>query len=296
MEQTCQSLPFGDALSCIAPGLSPYFSTTQYPTEHHFTGKERDAESGNDYFMARYYSSMMGRFMSPDWSAKETPVPYANLDAPQTLNLYQYVENNPLTRVDADGHCPWCVAALVGAAVGIGAEVVADKISGKPVTVRGIIGAAVGGAIVGGSMGLATGEGIAIGAAIAGTSNVVGGIANRAIASGSMREATNPTAVVTDMVVGATAHIGGALVTKYVGSLTSEGRTITRLEQRLNATQSPKSYINRAARLKTHVASLEKTMEGTSRLRPSNANYLDLATHGAMETPAAVHEKKAEPK
>ena len=39
-----------------------------------YTGKERDTESGNDYFMARYYSSNMGRFMSPDWSAKEEPV------------------------------------------------------------------------------------------------------------------------------------------------------------------------------------------------------------------------------
>ena len=47
----------------------------------------------------------MGRFMSPDWSAKEEPVPYAQLDDPQSLNLYSYVRNNPLTRVDADGHC-----------------------------------------------------------------------------------------------------------------------------------------------------------------------------------------------
>ncbi len=39
-------------------------------TEHHFTGKERDTESGNDYFGARYYSSQMGRFMSPDWSTE----------------------------------------------------------------------------------------------------------------------------------------------------------------------------------------------------------------------------------
>jgi RHS repeat-associated protein len=69
------------------------------------TGKERDAESGNDYFEARYYSSAMGRFMSPDWSAKEDPVPYAQLDDPQSLNLYSYVRNNPLARVDADGHC-----------------------------------------------------------------------------------------------------------------------------------------------------------------------------------------------
>jgi len=68
------------------------------------TGKERDAESGNDYFGARYYSSAMGRFMSPDWSAKEDPVPYAELDDPQSLNLYAYVQNNPLIRFDKDGH------------------------------------------------------------------------------------------------------------------------------------------------------------------------------------------------
>jgi RHS repeat-associated protein len=28
------------------------------------TGKERDTESGNDYFGARYYASSMGRFMA----------------------------------------------------------------------------------------------------------------------------------------------------------------------------------------------------------------------------------------
>ena len=69
-----------------------------------YTGKERDAESGNDYFEARYYSSAMGRFMSPDWSAKEEPVPYAKLGDPQSLNLYAYLMNNPLGGVDADGH------------------------------------------------------------------------------------------------------------------------------------------------------------------------------------------------
>jgi RHS repeat-associated protein len=69
------------------------------------TGKERDAESGNDYFLARYYSSALGRFMSPDWSAKEEPVPYATMDDPQSLNLYAYVRNNPLARTDPDGHC-----------------------------------------------------------------------------------------------------------------------------------------------------------------------------------------------
>jgi RHS repeat-associated protein len=72
-----------------------------------YTGKERDAESGNDYFGARYYASSMGRFMSPDWSAKQEPVPYAKLDNPQSLNLYAYVLNNPLDKTDPDGHDFW---------------------------------------------------------------------------------------------------------------------------------------------------------------------------------------------
>lgn len=70
----------------------------------HSTGKERDTESGNDYFGARYYASSTGRFMSPDWSAKIVPVPYAKLDNPQSLNLYAYVGNNPVSRIDRDGH------------------------------------------------------------------------------------------------------------------------------------------------------------------------------------------------
>jgi len=90
------SMPYGN-------GLTPGGNCAD-ATEHHFTGKERDSESGNDYFEARYYSSAMGRFMSPDWSAKEEPVPYAQLDDPQSLNLYAYVENNPLLRADIDGH------------------------------------------------------------------------------------------------------------------------------------------------------------------------------------------------
>jgi RHS repeat-associated protein len=94
LQQTCQSLPYGNAETCGPT-----------PTEHLFTGKERDAESGNDYFGARYYGSSMGRFMSPDWSATADPVPYARMDNPQSLNLYAYVGNDPLSLVDRDGHC-----------------------------------------------------------------------------------------------------------------------------------------------------------------------------------------------
>jgi RHS repeat-associated protein len=102
VEEYCLSQPFGDALDCYNPSGAP--ATADDATEHHFTGKERDTESGNDYFGARYYASSMGRFLSPDWSAKVMPVPYAKLDNPQSLNLYAYVGNNPLNRTDPTGH------------------------------------------------------------------------------------------------------------------------------------------------------------------------------------------------
>nr|WP_255551582.1 RHS repeat-associated core domain-containing protein [Granulicella sp. dw_53] len=74
------------------------------PDRYRFTGKERDAESGLDYFGARYYTSSMGRWMSPDWADKPEAVPYSKLDNPQSLNLYGYVLNNPLSQKDDDGH------------------------------------------------------------------------------------------------------------------------------------------------------------------------------------------------
>jgi len=108
VESAFQSLPFGDQLNPIAINNAP--PTADDATPLHFTGKERDAESGNDYFGARYYASMMGRFLSPDAGADETlsvPVPYADLENPQSLNLYSYVTNNPLRFTDLDGHAHW---------------------------------------------------------------------------------------------------------------------------------------------------------------------------------------------
>ena len=88
VEQNCASLPFGDGESC-AP----------LPTEHLFTGKERDSESGNDYFGARYYASSMGRFMSPD------PLMFNELRLvnPQRWNMYTYAVNNPIIFNDPTG-------------------------------------------------------------------------------------------------------------------------------------------------------------------------------------------------
>jgi RHS repeat-associated protein len=90
--QTVSSFPFGD------DGQVNGSCATSTP--NFFTGKERDAESGNDYFGARYYASTMGRWMSPD------PINLTNarlLNPANTLNKYVYGANNPLKYVDLDG-------------------------------------------------------------------------------------------------------------------------------------------------------------------------------------------------
>ena len=69
-----------------------------------FKGKERDTETGNDDFGARYYSNRFGRWLSADWSSAAVPVPYASLSNPQTLNLYAMVADDPESFADLDGH------------------------------------------------------------------------------------------------------------------------------------------------------------------------------------------------
>jgi RHS repeat-associated protein len=63
--------PFGEELTQGIDGRVALYSTNQYPTTpdavtEKFTSKERDAESGLDYFGARYFSGAQGRFTSPD--------------------------------------------------------------------------------------------------------------------------------------------------------------------------------------------------------------------------------------
>jgi RHS repeat-associated protein len=64
----------------------------------HFTGKPRDSESGLDNFTARFDSSSMGRFTSPDPLMSS-----AKVWDPQSWNRYAYVRNNPLILIDPTG-------------------------------------------------------------------------------------------------------------------------------------------------------------------------------------------------
>lgn len=81
------------------------FSPQTAASHYKFTGKERDSETGLDYFGARYYGSTMGRFTSPDPKTfTERHVAY-----PQKWNKYAYVQNNPLAFIDPDGLDDWYI-------------------------------------------------------------------------------------------------------------------------------------------------------------------------------------------
>jgi RHS repeat-associated protein len=85
-----QNMPFGEF---VVAGQS------LGSTEHFFTGKERDTESGLDNFGKRYYASTMGRFMSPD----PMMIMKQKFTDPQQWNMYSYTRNNPLRFTDPTG-------------------------------------------------------------------------------------------------------------------------------------------------------------------------------------------------
>jgi RHS repeat-associated protein len=92
-------LPFGEELIAGTGGRTQsggYTSTDA--VRQKFTSKERDIETGLDYFGARYYASTQGRFSSADpllSSGRE--------EEPQSWNRYSYVLNNPLRLIDPSG-------------------------------------------------------------------------------------------------------------------------------------------------------------------------------------------------
>jgi len=73
---------------------------TPVPSSSLFTGKERDSESGNDYFGDRYFASSMGRMLSPDPGNISA---IFHMDDPQSWNGYAYAHNNPLRFTDPTG-------------------------------------------------------------------------------------------------------------------------------------------------------------------------------------------------
>jgi RHS repeat-associated protein len=95
-------LPFGEELFAPSGGRSVGQGYAAGDgLRQHFTQKERDVETGLDYFGARYYASAQGRFTSTDPSRKSIKA-----TTPQTWNRYNYTLNNPVRYVDENGKWP----------------------------------------------------------------------------------------------------------------------------------------------------------------------------------------------
>jgi RHS repeat-associated protein len=90
-------IPFGEEIAANTGGRDGTFGTQDFVNQK-FTGKERDQETGLDFFGARYMSGVEGRFVSPD-----QPLEDQQAGDPQSWNLYSYVRNNPLKNIDPFG-------------------------------------------------------------------------------------------------------------------------------------------------------------------------------------------------
>ncbi len=93
----------GANTACYEGDFEPYgreHVVTGTCSQHYkFTGKERDTETQNDYFPARFLENNLGRWLSPDPGG----VNAVHLEDPQTWNMYAYVRNNPATLNDPTG-------------------------------------------------------------------------------------------------------------------------------------------------------------------------------------------------
>ena len=244
----------------------------------HFTGKERDGESGNDYMFARYYNSATGRFLSPDWDAKsDDPVPYAKLDQPQSLNLYSYVLNNPVDKADPDGHCiPWCTAAL-GALAGGAGSIIAQEWHNRndpnaKLNVKEVLAASAGGFVAGLTLGVLTAPAVVTtlaGSAVVSTSGLattmgagaiggtVGGITERLAGGKGANAALNPKAVVRDAAIGAGGELLNAGVARGVEQ--TAGGTVRNAESAVDRL-TPGATARRVTRANDALGSAQRSL------------------------------------
>ena len=113
------------------------YGSTEEVAYYYFTGKPLDDESGLFYFGARYYDPSLGRFITADAVVQD---PYN----PQTLNRYSYTSNNPINRIDPDGH-RWSWKKFWKSFAGAFVSGLVTVMTGNP-----LLGAMTGGALSGG--------------------------------------------------------------------------------------------------------------------------------------------------
>jgi RHS repeat-associated protein len=91
-----------------------------------FTDQERDAESGLDYFGARFYDAWAGRFLEqdPELGGAEAGSTFERIEGdPRQHNAYSYVLNAPANIVDPTGRETYWFVTTVTANLSNGASV-----------------------------------------------------------------------------------------------------------------------------------------------------------------------------
>lgn len=110
-------LPFGEEINpaLVSSGRQNVATYNAGTIKQKYASKERDIETGLDYFGTRYYSSVTGRFTSPD-----APLVDQIPENPQSWNLYSYTRNNPVRAADQNGEVTfWDVLDVVSLVMSI---------------------------------------------------------------------------------------------------------------------------------------------------------------------------------
>jgi len=93
------------AVITLAKSYDPYgvasVTSGAGTTSYGFTGEQYDSATGLVYLRSRHYSPGVGRFLSRDtWDG--------DINNPLSLNRWNYVDSNPVNRVDPSGRNPNC--------------------------------------------------------------------------------------------------------------------------------------------------------------------------------------------
>lgn len=128
-----------------------------------YRGYYFDVETGWYYLNARYYSSAMGRFISPD----ELSILDETKSQINGLNLYMYCGDNPVMNVDPSGNfflTALLIGVIAGAAIGFTTQVVNDykddgQVFNGSVSIGDYFGGTLCGALLGGTIGAIVGIG-----------------------------------------------------------------------------------------------------------------------------------------
>jgi RHS repeat-associated protein len=203
-------------------------------TPWRYTGRRLDAETGLYHLRARDYSPLLGRFIQPD------PIGIAG-----GINLYAYVENDPLNATDPSGLVAPFLLLGLGAGLGLGVDIIFNRgvyagLSGWQRAIRGGIAAGTGALGAGVGLGL-----VAAGARVAALRTGAGGAATE-LASGSIGAAVgNAAQQGLQVVAGLREEVSGAEIAAAaaLGFLASGVPAIVR---GLGAVQPPQTPAGRA--------------------------------------------------